>query len=187
MLTFMCGTFGMNFDDNWFSTSPINTRLVNVLRIFMIRTIAASIKWPLFSSIRWSVCFCSVRRSNSNLAVMSNRIFGLEWNEIHKKWLQWFSLLHFFLCYWIGFRIRTRYKLYWFQFRMFHTNFLGFDRLVSEASSWSSIPITASCSSDRCQYIQQAVEAYMSTDRCNEVTQPFERYLPNKIIEHKLR
>lgn len=85
MLTFMCGIFGMNFGDNWDKTSPISTRLINCLRIFIMRTIAASIKWPRFSSMRWSVCFCSARRSDSNLPVISNRIFGLFRWEIQRK------------------------------------------------------------------------------------------------------
>lgn len=50
--TLMCGTFGVNFGVNCDSTSPIRIRLLKIFRIFMIRTMVASIKWRRSSSIR---------------------------------------------------------------------------------------------------------------------------------------
>lgn len=75
--TLMCWTFGVNFGVNCDSTSPIRMRLLKIFRIFMMRTMVASIKCRRSSSIRWSVCLFSALRSDSILLVISNRIFGL--------------------------------------------------------------------------------------------------------------
>lgn len=80
--TLMCWTFGVNFGVNCDSTSPIRMRLLKTFRIFIMRTMVASIRCRLSSSMRCSVCLFSALRSDSSLLVISKRIFGLCGKEI---------------------------------------------------------------------------------------------------------
>lgn len=92
--TLMTGTFGLNRVDSCVRTSPTRFWWFRILRIFMIRTIAAWIKSFRSSSMCLCVASCSIFSSVFSGMLMFIRYFLLEYSKFSIRIRELMKLTH---------------------------------------------------------------------------------------------